>query len=404
MSTKHVLSVEEAIAMLLDTVKAPDRHVTLPLLDGLGRVLAEDIAAVTDQPPFDRSPLDGYAVSHNDIASASEKTPVALRVAQTIYAGDFPAAPLFTGEAARIMTGAPLPDGATCVIRQEDTARSGETVHIHTPLCKHENYCFRGEDVARGQPLLCKGERLNSASMGILAGQGRNFVRVYPQPTVYILPTGNELLAAGMPPQPGKIFDSNYYTLSARAMELGAQVAPSINLDDDPDILAAALTDYRPDCQLIVTTGGVSVGEHDYMPQVGETIGANVLFHGIAAKPGGPALAMEKDSVLILSLSGNPFAAFATFELLAVPALRKISGETAIMPRYAKGRMAEHFSKPSKGRRFLRACIEDGNVFFPGKGHASGILSSLAGCNCLIDIPAGTSPLERGMEVKVILM
>lgn len=398
-----MIPVEDAVEKLLERVVPQQTAQRLPLLDCLGRVLAEDVSALMDQPPFNRSPLDGFAVNHEDLIGACPEKPAVLSVAQTIFAGDTPKGELKLGEAARVMTGAPLPDGATCVVRQEDTDQGRETVRIFVSHKAYENYCFRGEDVRAGRALMHTGERLDCARLGLLAGQGKTHASVFLRPKACIFSTGSELAAPGVPLPNGKIYDSNSVILSARAMEVGADVRKCVSTADEPEALAAALQENL-DAGLIITTGSVSVGAHDYMPLVGEMIGAERLFHRIAAKPGSPALALEKDGTLILCLSGNPFAAFATFELLAVPVLRKMAGEKNILHKKTSAMLLEEFNKPSKNRRFLRARIEGGDVFFPGKGHASGVLSSLMDCNCLIDIPAGTPKLKKGAVVDTILL
>lgn len=398
------LTLEEAQTRLLSRVEPLVDFDTLPLLDAVGRVGFEDMRAVMDQPPFNRSPLDGYAVNHLDIAEAGPANPALLRVAQTIYAGDSFDRPLARGQAARVTTGAPVPPGADCVVRQEDTDSGTVEVNVFVSLDTDDNICFRGEDARCGVVLVRRGERLDSGRVGMLACQGMTEVRVFRRPRVGILSTGSELASAGSPLAPGKIYDSNRSMLAARAKELAAAPILGPNTPDDPEALAQSIGDLLERCDLVVTTGGVSVGERDYLPRVGEMLGAERLFHGVALKPGSPALALRKDGKCILALSGNPFAAFATFELLVVPLLRRLADERETLPRRVKGVMAGVFPKRSSGRRMLRARIEGAEVSFPGEGHESGVISSLGGCNCLIDIPPGTPGLEMGMAVEAILL
>lgn len=401
---KTSLSLESAVELLLQTIPAPRRREELPLLSAAGRPVCEDLFARHSQPPFDRSPLDGYALRHEDTASASEERPAVLRVVRCIYAGDPPGEAIGPEEAVRLMTGAPLPPGATCVVRQEDTDQGEEQVAVYTPLKKHENYVFRGEDVREGQLLISKGALLDAGAVGVLAGQGYPAVPVFARPTAGILSTGSELVAAGEPLKPGKIYDSNRYTLAVRAKALGAEVVMGASTADDPRELARGVADLLGQSDLVITTGGVSVGKHDYMPKVGRLLGARELFHGVACKPGSPALALEKDGKLVLCLSGNPFAAAATFDLLAGPVLRKLAGWADPLPKRVRAALRGGFPKKNTGRRFLRAYIAGGEVFAGPEGHASGTISSFAGCNCLIDIPAGTSPLQDGDAVEVVLL
>lgn len=397
------LSVERAEQLLLEHTAAPGEFEELPLLDALGRAAYCTMTASIDQPPFNRSPLDGFAINHADISTASHDEPVSLRVTQTIFSGDSPGAPMSDGEAVKIMTGAPLPPDATCVIRQEDVDFDGKTVKIYTPLTKYENFCFKGEDIKRGTVLVEKGERFSPAHIGILAGQGYESVIAYRRPRVCILSTGSELSAQGKDLGPGKIYDSNRLTLSARAAEIGAQVIPGGCIEDNPDKISSAINSALPGCDIIITTGGVSVGDKDYMPEVVKAIGAEVIFKGISAKPGSPVLAAKKDSKIILCLSGNPFASYVVFELLAVPAIRGLAGENCVLPRRVKGVIRSAFNKESRGRRFIRAKMEGGDVYIPESGHSSGMLYTLSGCNCLIDIPAGNRGLKDGDTVEVLM-
>lgn len=193
-----------------------------------------------------------------------------------------------------------------------------------------------------------------------------------------IISTGNELLPIGAPWQPGKIYDSNSLTLSACAFELGVTITSSGYIPDDPDQLAASISAACQNHRLVVTTGGVSVGAHDYLRQVCESLGAEIIFHGIKAKPGSPAVAYRKDQTLIPCLSGNPFAAFATFELLAVPVLKKLCGMPNPMPQRLEAVLKDDFKKASPNRRFIRAQENQGYVTLPAKGHESGSLSALS--------------------------
>jgi molybdopterin molybdotransferase len=198
------------------------------------------------------------------------------------------------------------------------------------------------------------------------------------------------------------IYDSNSWTLAARVRELGGEAHVAERAADDPAEIAAALEKLLEGRDLVITAGGISVGERDFMPQAGEKLGAGMLFHGVALRPGGAAMALEKNGKLLICLSGNPFAAYATFELLAVPVLKKLGGEKTYRSPKAKGVMANNFDRPSEVRRFMRARIEGERIFVPEKGHFPGMLSSLTGCNCLADVPAGTPRLARGDVVDVV--
>jgi len=399
----RILFVEDAMNTLLSVVNNGKNVEEILLMDAFRRVTGEDIYANINQPPFDRSPLDGYAVRHQDIQDANRMIPAVLTVTQTIHAGDVPQKSLQEGDAAVIMTGAPIPPGATCVVRQEVTDGGTDVVRIYQSQHELDNICFAGEDITKGQLLINKGEVLDAVKLGILASQGIHKIKVFQKPRIAVLSTGSELQEIRSELKPGMIYDSNRYTLSFRAMELGMNVVINKQLPDDIIVLTDGIRAAIAESDFLITTGGVSVGMRDYLPVVCNQIGTQMLFEGIAAKPGSPVHAYEQDGTVILCLSGNPFAAYATFELLAVPALRKLSGQNSVIPKRKTGELAEDFNKKSNSRRIIRAYQEDDYIHIPGQ-HSSGSLASMNGCNCLIDIPAGTGVLKKGQQVEVIVI
>lgn len=400
-------SLEDAVLRLLAAAPCPLQAETVSLEDALGRVLAEDVYASFDQPPFDRSPLDGYAVRAADTVSAGRESPAVLRVAGETLAGMPPAPALRPGEAVRIMTGAPIPPGADCAVRQEDTDYGEGRVQVYVSHRPFQNYCRRGEDLREGTLALRREYRLDAAAIGILAMLGRAEVRVLARPKVALLTAGDELTEPGRPLPDGKIYNSNQYLLSARLLELGAlpQIQPCRG--DDVKCLGDTVDSALREVPFLITTGGVSVGKRDLMPEVCRSLNGELLFHGVPVKPGAPAMAFRHRGGLALCLSGNPFAAAATFELLARPVLQKMQGlSDRPLPR-TTAVLQEPFPKASPGRRLLRARFRDGRVCLPRGGadvHASGVLSSLLDCNCLIDIPAGSAPLTAGQTVSAVLL
>ena len=397
------LSVEEASALLCRCA-SPVRSETLPLNRALGRIAARGLSAVMDQPPFDRSPLDGYALHHEALAGACVETPAVLPVCRQIFAGDPPGGPIPFGCAGRIMTGAPIPPGADCVVRQEDTDEGEAAVRIFVSLSAHDNICDRGEDLHSGAPLFPAGTVLTPAHLGVLAGQGMGTVEVFARPRIGVLSAGDELVLPGTPLNPGKIYNSNQFYLSARLEQLGMEPVISPVHGDDPEALSAAVTALLAECDAVITTGGVSVGQKDYMPAVCRRLDAGLLFHGVAVKPGSPMLAMTVQGKPVVCLSGNPFAAAATLEAVARPMLGQLAGRRdCALPR-ASGVLTAPFRKASPGRRLVRAMISGTQVSLPAGGQVSGVLSSWMGCNCLIDIPAGSPPLAAGSSVEVILL
>lgn len=399
----------EALRRVLDAAAALPRPAVenVGLDEACGRIAAAPLCARMDQPPFDRSPLDGYALHSADTAGAGEMTPKALPVVMKLYAGDAPTAELPAGCAARIMTGAPLPAGADCVLMQEQTDGGEETVRIYAELSHNANVVFRGEDIAAGALIAEAGTVLTPAHLGVLAGQGYAEVPVYKPLTIGVLATGSELLAPGELWAPGKIYDANGIQNAARLRQLGFVVRRR-HCSDDPARIAAELEELLTGCDAVITSGGVSVGQKDYLPVVLEMLGTRSIFAGVAQKPGSPMLAAEVEGKLVLCLSGNPFAAAATLEQYAVPALLRAAGrqeEACILPR-TRRTLTTGFSKPSKGNRYLRARASGGTVAIPGEGnteaHSSGSLSAMIGCNSLVELPAGSGPVEPGEEVEVL--
>lgn len=370
----------------------------------LGRTLARDVAALYDQPPFSRSPLDGYALQAADTAGAAPERPVTLPVVDHLYAGDAARVPLGPGQAVRIMTGAMLPAGCDCVLRQEDTDQGEDIVRIYAALSPGDNLIRQGEDYRAGSLLLPAGTRLDAAAIGVLAGAGIDEVTVYRRPRVAVLATGDELVSPDTRPlPPGKIYGSNLALLLARLGELGLETVSGGQVGDDPALAAERMSSLLEECDLLITTGGVSVGQRDILHQVLPLMGAERLFWKVRLKPGGPAMFSLWQGKPILSLSGNPFAAAATFELLARPLLAALAQEPQLCPSRQAAVLDTPFPKASRGRRFVRGRFEGGHVTLP-QGHASGMLRSLVGCNCLVDIPAGSEPLVPGQSVQVVLL
>lgn len=400
--------IEEAVARLLAAAPAAVRMESAPLSQALGRILADDMTSPIDLPPFNRSPLDGFAVNHQDIADASDESPVILRLVATLYAGDDNSCALERGQAARVLAGAELPSGATCVVRQEHAKEKGDLVEILLSAGEFENYVFRGEDILAGETVLARGIRLDSGGIGFLAGAGIAEVPVFAKPRLAVLTTGNELTeleaAGGNGLARGKIFNSNHYLLSARAAELGAVTSPAVMERDDPAALAATMARLLEGADILVTTGGVSNGERDCVAEAGRLLGAEELFHGVSMRPGAPALGLIYKDKPIVCLSGNPVAAFVTFALFVAPVLRRLAGCPEVMPVRAPGILTGNFPKKSRERRIKPARMVGRVVMLDEDSHSGKGIASLPGCNCLIDIPPGAGALKHGDRVEVILL
>lgn len=398
------LTLKQAQDLLLERAGKIEETEEISLWEGMNRTLAEDIFAKHDQPPFPRSPLDGYAVRSGDIEGASKNRPVILSVIDEVDAGRVSDRRVEKGTAVRIMTGAPIPEGADCIIGQEDTNYGEEKVEIYEEIGAYENYCFAGEDYKTGAKILEKGTRLGAIELGTLASLGLQKARVFRRVRASALTTGDELILPGEELKPGKIYDSNLYTLVTRLTALGAEVVRKGRMGDSPAEAAAWIRETAGKADIILTTGGVSVGKKDIMHDVLKILNCERIFWKIAIKPGMPTLCAQYEGKLLICLSGNPFGAAANLELLVRPVLAKMAGRTEPELKKVRAVAESEFPKRSGVTRYVRAFYEEGKVRIPQGSNASGVLSSMCGCNCLIEIPAGTPALKKGDEVWAVLV
>jgi len=384
------ISVEQAMEQILQYTPVINETEEVELNKAGGRILAQDMVAEFNNPPFDRSPVDGYACKAEDLAGASSEHPVKLKVMEEIDAGQYSERVVESGQAVRIMTGAAIPKGCDCCIFQEDTDYGEETVEIYREVKQWDNYCFAGEDFKKGTTLLKKGTHIGYVEAAVLAGMGAAKVPVYRRPKVVLLTTGDEVVEPGNPLPAGKIYNSNMTMLSARMMELGIEPFYMEAVKDNPQVMAEKIKEIAEQADMIITTGGVSVGKKDIMHESIRLIDAERIFWRVNMKPGMPTLFSVYENasggkVPVISLSGNPFGVAVTIELLIRPALEKMMQNPAIGLKEVTGVMADDFVKGIKGRRFIRAYWENGRFHLPNGLHSNGVLSSMAGCNCLID-------------------
>jgi molybdopterin molybdotransferase len=398
------ISLEEALKILEQHITRITDTQMAGLIEAVGRRTAQDLYSPIDQPPFARSPLDGYALRGGDVKGASPENPAELNVVDEIFAGSYSPRRIGPKEAVRIMTGAPIPEGADAVIRQEDTDYGEEKVHIFKPVNPYDNYCFQGEDYKAGACLVHKGERMDAANTALAASMGYDSVAVFREPRIAIIATGDELRMPGEDLEAGQIYTSNQFLLAGRLKELGITQLTVRKVPDAPAKVAACIRELAGSHDLIITSGGVSVGKKDIMHDVAENLGCRKLFWRIRFKPGSPAMAFMYDSTCVLCLSGNPFGAGAGMELLVRPALSYLTGDAGFLAKEESAVMSEDFPKPSKMRRFLRAVLTGEEVRLSKGLASSGVLSTLKDCNCIIDIPAGSPGLKRGEEVCVRIL
>jgi len=400
------ISLEEALDILLKENNQTE-PIHVPLLDSLGSVLAEDIVSDMNMPPFNKSPLDGYAVRAEDIQGASQETPVTLQVIDFVPAGHVSSQKLEKGEAIRIMTGAKIPEGADVVVRFEDTEFTDKEVKIYTPLCSNSNISKLGEDMKIGDIVMKKGMPIDAPEIGILATLGKSFVQVYRKPRVAILPTGDELVDIQEVLTDGKIRNSNSYTIAAQIKKIGAKPLMLGICDDGIEAIKEKLKSALSWADIIITTGGVSVGDCDLVKEAFQQVGAEMLFWRVRMKPGTPIAVAKYENKLLFGLSGNPAAAYITFEQFVRPIILKKMGREKYKLMKVESILESSFSKISNQNRFVRAntYYRDGKYYtqFPSK-HSSGVLSSLSGTNSLFYIPSGTGPYKEGQNIIVQLL
>lgn len=399
------IDLEKAVELIQNKTEKKSVVNKIAVKEAGGFCLAEDVFANLDNPPFPRSPVDGYAVRSTDIQGASYDNPVKLTVTGCIFAGeDGEARNLHKGEALRIMTGAPFPKGSDTAVKQEDTDYGEQEVSVYKEQKPYFNYCFQGEDYKKGSLLLSKGTRITFAEQGILSGLGRIMVMVYSKPVIRVFTTGDEVCPPGSTLLPGKIYDSNGMMVSCRLRELGIEPKEVTHVPDDEKLLAEKLYKACQDADIIVTTGGVSVGKKDILHGALECLGAQKIFWKLNLQPGSPVIFSVYGKTLILSLSGNPFGAMANLELLLRPMLEKMTGDSFYAMEKREGILADKFPKRSKMRRFIRAIYQNGKIYLPDGIFSSGAIGTLRGCNCLLDIPQGKEFVPAGEKVTVWML
>ena len=402
----EILSYPAARELLLRRVGPPETE-CVPLDACLGRVLAQDLVAAENVPAFDRSPYDGYAFRAADLAGASPETPVTLRITEEIPAGATPTLPVTPGACAKILTGAPIPDGADTVLNFELTEFTETSVRFFAPVERGSNIVRVGEDVRAGTVLLRRGEEIDAGAAGTLAAQGVSRPCVYRTPRVAVLSTGSELVEADAVPAPGKIRNSNAHTLSAALRRCGAEPVYLGIAPDSAEGIAALLEQGLQTCDAVLTTGGVSVGDYDLTPDAMERVGAEMLFRGVDLKPGMACAYGIRDGKPIFGLSGNPASSLINFYMIALPVLRALRGLAQPLPEEITLTLADGFRKPSRGTRILRGRLDlrDGTALLRlGGRQGNAVLSSAIGCDALAVVPAGSGPLAPGTKLKGFLL
>ncbi len=396
-----MIPVREALDIVLGAV-APLPPEKVSLLEARGRVLAEDVRAPRDLPPRDNSAMDGYAFRR----AALGPGPARLRIVGAVMAGGVPPAALAAGEAVRIMTGAPIPEGADAVVPLEEVAVEGEWVRVAAPPEVGDNVRPAGEDVRGGALVLPRGTAVRAPEVGMLASLGRSFVLVCQRPRVAILATGDEIADLDAPTEGGRIYNSNSYGLAAQVWEAGGVPLVLGIGRDDPEGLAEML-ERAATADAVLTTGGVSVGDHDYVRPALAAAGVAVRFWKVAMKPGKPLVFGMRGRVPFFGLPGNPVSALVGFEQFVRPALRRLQGHRLLFRPVLTARLASG-AGPVRGRSgrtdFIRCRLErQGSEFrvVSVKEQGSGILRTLVESNALLLLPPGVGHVDPGEEVLV---
>jgi len=401
----RLISIEEARARVLAEAR-PLPVEPRPLAEALGLVLAETLVAPHDVPPFDNSGMDGYAVRAADLVDASGECPIRLRVVETIPAGRVASRPVGAGEAARIMTGAPIPEGADAVVQVEATQESGGEVLVFAPVKPGKNIRRAGDDVRKGDRVLGPGTTLGPAEIGIVASLGFPTVQVHRPPRVAIISTGSELVEVERPLGPGQIRNSNSYSLRAQCQQLGAEATAFGIVPDDYEATRQAIEEGLK-YDVLVTSGGVSVGKYDFVKEVQDELGVERRLWGVAMKPGKPLAFGVRGETLVFGLPGNPVSAMVSFELFVRPALLRLMGYPRTTRPLYRAILEEDIAS-SDNRVYVvrvRAWREDERWHVTSTGaQGSGILRSMVGANGLAFIPGGPHGVRAGEEVDFLLL
>ena len=400
-----MVTIEEARNLILEAAR-PLAIEEVGISECYGRVLAESIVAQSDIPPFDNSSMDGFAVHAADTSAAAEDAPAGLTLVETIAAGRSSSRLLARGETARIMTGAPLPPGADAVVEQEAAAAGADHVRVMRAVDPGTNVRFAGEDLAAGDLVLSAGDSLGPAEIGMLASLGFPRVRVHRLPRVAILATGSELVEVDQPLAPGQIRNSNSYTAEAQCRQLGINPV-RLGIAPDDYLVTRDMVEGGLSYDVLITSGGVSVGEFDFVKDVQDALGVERRLWQVAMKPGKPLSFGVHGTTLVFGVPGNPVASMVSFELFIRPALLRLMGHSKVLRPTLKAVLAE--DTPNRFGRVhvmrVRAWREGSRWKVSSTGpQGSGILRSMVHANGLVFIPADARGLRAGEEVDLILL
>lgn len=397
---RDTIPFEEALGLLLESARPIERTERVALDQTDGRVLARDVIAAHDVPPFDRAAMDGYAVIAEDTFGTGRFDPRTVRSVEKVFTGQIPSRSVSSGECVEIATGAPMPEGANAVVMVEETERAPNgNVHVFTPVYPGQNVGKRGGDIRKGQAVLGAGTVVTPGALGAIAALGLAEVDVFARPQVNLLSTGNEIVEPGSPLAPGQIYDINRFTISAIVRRHGGTPRALPTAPDTIEGLEQAI-DSALDGDLIVFSGGSSVGERDLILDVLQRRG-QIVFHGIAVKPGKPTAFGRIQDTPVLGMPGYPTSCLSNAYMLLVPLLRRMARLPAYVPRTVTATAARRIVSTTGRHQFYPVRLVDGIAHPAFK--ASGDITSMADADGYIEIPAQTDIVEAGQVVEVKL-
>jgi molybdopterin molybdotransferase len=373
-------------------------------MDALGRAIREDLTVREDIPGFNRSSVDGYALLGRGTEKAGENVPVRLRVLEEVAAGRNPHFQVSARTAVKVMTGAPLPSGADAVVKYEEVRREGADVLVYQQVPAGTSVVKAGQEITAGENVVFKGSPVTPSLLGLLAAAGFSDIPVYSAVKAAIISTGSELAGLGQTLGAGQIYNSNQYLLTALLRTMGIETIPLGIVPDEASKIAALVQTALERADLVITTGGASVGDYDLVEDALAISGAEILFSGIAVRPGKSFVAGKKDGKLILGLSGHPGAAFTAFELLVKPVLKKMMGYKNILPRKVEVILSGDYQKTDARRMKAARLSIEGGIASAGILTGQSVLRTLADCNLFVDIPPGRGLLAAGENVSAYMI
>ena len=403
---EQYVEYERARELMLEVVRRVDTQ-RIALAESLGMVLAQDVTAKENVPAFDRSPYDGYAVCSADTACASSEHPVTLRVLEEVAAGATPEQQVINGTAIKVLTGAPIPEGADTVVMYEKTTFTEDEVTFTEPARQGADIIYAGEDIRKGECLARAGDMIDCGVAGVLAGQGEFSPLVYRRPRIGLISTGDEVVDSGNEIPEGKIRNTNRYSLAAEILKNGCEPVYLGLAGDSTEKIAGLIQKGTETCDALLLTGGVSAGDYDLTPDAMIQAGVRILVRGVGMKPGMACAYGERNGKTVFGLSGNPAAALTGFYAVVMPVLRKLAGRRVYLPEEIQVTLADDFLKKSRCTRLLRGKLDlkDGVArMHLSQKQGNVVISSAIGCDVLAIVPAGSETLSAGTILKGFLI